>query len=152
FTGLRPDSNFFELLLMRFVFSFLPRLFVAEFAKIHDFADWWSFVRSNFNQIKLGVAGHVKSLCCGNDAKLFSVDADKTDRTDANLLVDSLTPVVRVPIVDTPFSFATWNACCYTSGSRSRSISQLLLPTRTPDGPDDRRPGPLHNLLSISDL
>jgi hypothetical protein len=41
-------------------------------------------------------------LRCRHDAELLPVDADEANRTDADLLVDSLVPfVVRMAFVDT---------------------------------------------------
>jgi hypothetical protein len=49
--------------------------------------------------------GHVQRLGCWDDAELFALDADETDRADPDLLVDPLAAVVQMAFADLWVSF-----------------------------------------------
>ena len=72
------------------VLSFFLLLLVAELAVVHDLADRRPFRGGHFDQIELGLAGHVHGLRGRNDAELFAVGADEANGTDADLLVDAM--------------------------------------------------------------
>jgi hypothetical protein len=75
-------------------FGPLARLLVAELAVVEDLAHWRPFVGGHLDQVELSFAGHLQGLGGRDDPELFSVDPDQADRTDADLLVDPLPPVV----------------------------------------------------------
>jgi len=76
-------------------------LLVAEFAEVHDLADRRAFGRGNLDQVEIGLSGQLKCLACRDDAQLFPLHADQANGADPDLLIDSLTSIMRVAVADT---------------------------------------------------
>ena len=64
-------------------------LFVLELSIIHELADGRFGVGRNFDQVEACFFGFFDRNDCGNDAKLLSVGADKTDFLGLDLIVDT---------------------------------------------------------------
>src|SRR5262249_46870444 len=94
--GLGADADFFEFLLMDLGFGVFARLLVAELAVVQNLADGRSFGGRHLYQVEVRLAGHFEGLRGRNHSKLFAVDSNETDGTDANLFVDALAPIMRL--------------------------------------------------------
>lgn len=74
------------LVLLRFFFLF--QLFEAEFAVIHDLADWGDGDGGDLHEIKLLLLGKAKRLCRRNDADHAAVCVNQTNLFVLNFFVE----------------------------------------------------------------
>ena len=77
---------------LRLVLQFLL-LRELELAKVHDLADRLSFLERHFDEVELDLAGHFHGLRGRHHAQHLSVGPDEPNRSDANLIVDSLASI-----------------------------------------------------------
>lgn len=67
FARFRPNSDFFETCLMRFVFRLAFFLVVVKLAEVHDATNRRFRVAGNLDQIETGFLGFVQSFLRGNN-------------------------------------------------------------------------------------
>jgi hypothetical protein len=113
--GLGTDADFLQLLLVNFRLGPLARLLVTEFAVVQNLANRRALGRSHFDEVEIRFARQFHCLGSRNDAELFAVDADKPHRTDADLLVDPLAPVVVSALsITITVRWGNTSISCYT--------------------------------------
>lgn len=86
-----PSTNFLELPALLLLSGFLQFLFafVAKLGEINQLANRRIVQRGNFNQIEPAILGQSKRFFDGFDAKLGSVNVNKTNISGSNLVVNT---------------------------------------------------------------
>ena len=87
--GSQPDTLILDGMLFFSGVFFLFALFIAEFAVIHNSADGWIGLGSDFHQIEFDFFREFQSLLRRDDADLFTLFIDKSDVGGFDLLIDS---------------------------------------------------------------
>ena len=86
-TCLGSQTNLFGLrrvgVLVRLLF-----LVVLVLAVIHDPANWWSFIRRDFNEVEFFRLSFRERFLSWNDAQLFTVRRNDADGRDTDLVID----------------------------------------------------------------
>ena len=87
--SLRTKSNLFCFCVVRFSRVLFLALLILEFAVVHNSANGWFLVRSNFDEIQPAVASSRECVFRRDDSQLFPSFTNDSDWRNTNLVVYS---------------------------------------------------------------